>query len=257
MNSTDTFLERYSDINKEYRTILNNFLKPLQPKIIDKEFVRVGGRHDGGYVMVNNFTKNDYLIGMGVGGDIEFEKHLLPHIAGADLYDGEFEDFSNHLINYNFYTEMVGVENNQTTLHECIKRVDKKYDLILKMDIEESEWKLIDSIEDDILNKFKQIVIEFHLCRKFLLPDRFNIKQYERAIRVFNKINETHYPIHAHLNTYGTMFTGSGQIIPNTFEMTYIRKSEISEYKERTRSSAELLDSPNSSLHSEIFFPYI
>jgi hypothetical protein len=152
---------------------------------------------------------------------------------------------------------MVGVGNNQTTLHECVERVDKQYDLILKMDIEESEWDLIDSISDDILNRFRQIAIEFHLCKKFLLPDRFKYKEYQKALRVFNKINETHYPVHAHLNTYGTMFTGSGQIIPNTFEMTYIRKSEVISYKERSRSFAELLDSPNSPLHSEIFFPYI
>lgn len=257
MSNIDTFLERYSDINKEYRSILNNFLYPLQPKIIDKEFIRIGGKYDGGYVMVNDFNKNDYLIGMGVGGDIEFEKMLLPQIAGADLYDGEFEDLSSYLSNYRFFTEMVGVEKNQTNLHECVNRVDPQYDLILKMDIEESEWKLIDSITDNILDRFKQIVIEFHLCRRFLLPDRFNYAEYQRALRVFNKINETHYPVHAHINTYGTMFTNAGQIIPNTFEMTYIRKSEVQNYRERIRSIPELLDSPNSPLHPEIFFPYI
>lgn len=254
--SLETFSKRYSSINKEYRTILDNFLKLIQPKIINKKFIRIGSVNDGGYVMVDNFEKTDYLISMGIGGDIEFETDILKKISGADLYDEVFEDLNDKLTNYRFFNESIGVNNQQTTLESCINRVNTSKDLILKMDIEGSEWDLLDNINSSILNNFKQMVIEFHLCRKFLLPERFKYEEYQKAIRVFNKINETHYPVHAHLNTWGSLFYYAGQIVPNTFEMTYIRKDMVDDVYDRIRSDAEMLDSPNSELHNNIFFPY-
>ena len=56
------------------------------------------------------------------------------------------------------------------------------------MDIEGGEVAWIKSLSNEQLNKFNQVVIEFH----FPFSDR--------EIDMFDKINETHYLIHFHGN---------------------------------------------------------
>ena len=75
---------------------------------------------------------------------------------------------------------------------------------------------------------------------------------------LFNKINETHLPVHAHINTTPSPYYWNGQNIPHIFEMTYFRKNEIgSNYKDRLRNKPELLDAPNSPKQFSITFPYL
>jgi hypothetical protein len=35
---------------------------------------RVGSNHDGGYILINDWGKTDFLISMGIADNIEFEK---------------------------------------------------------------------------------------------------------------------------------------------------------------------------------------
>jgi hypothetical protein len=99
--------------------------------------------------------------------------------------------------------------NNTTNLHDII---DTNDEIFIKMDIEGGEIPWINSLTDDQMNKFQQIVIEFHM------PFTNN------EIDVFNKINKNHYLIHFHANNCCGTRNHKNVRIPNIFECTYLHK---------------------------------
>ena len=80
------------------------------------------------------------------------------------------------------------------------------------MDIEGGEIPWIKSLNIGQMNRFEQIVMEFH----FPFSDN--------EIDVFDKINTTHYLIHFHGNNCCGLRNHNGVIIPNVFECTYLHK---------------------------------
>lgn len=80
------------------------------------------------------------------------------------------------------------------------------------MDIEGGEIPWIKSLSNEQINKFEQIVMEFH--------NPFS----QNEIDAFNKINKNHYLIHFHPNNCCGVRNHNGVIIPNIFECTYLHK---------------------------------
>jgi hypothetical protein len=80
------------------------------------------------------------------------------------------------------------------------------------MDIEGGEIPWIQTLNDDQLNKFDQIVMEFH--------KPFTAKE----VDVFNKINNNHVLVHFHANNCCGTRNHKGVVIPNIFECTYLHK---------------------------------
>ena len=86
----------------------------------------------------------------------------------------------------------------------------------VKMDIEGGEIPWILSLNNNQLNKFKQIVIEFHGINDDSWGSSLNDK-----ITCFEKLASTHYLVHAHGNTHASIKNN----IPDVIELTYIHKS--------------------------------
>jgi hypothetical protein len=84
------------------------------------------------------------------------------------------------------------------------------------MDIEGDEIPWIKNLRDDQINKFEQIVIEFH--------NPFS----NNEIDVFNKLNKNHCLIHFHGNNSCGVRMHCGVMIPNIFECTYLHKKYCS-----------------------------
>ena len=80
------------------------------------------------------------------------------------------------------------------------------------MDIEGGEIPWIKSLNIGQMNRFEQIVMEFH----FPFSDN--------EIDVFDKINKNHYLIHFHGNNCCGLRNHNNVDIPNVFECTYLHK---------------------------------
>jgi hypothetical protein len=176
--------------------------------------VRIGKEYDGGYVIteIPNMKYNLLLAG-GVEQDISFEEDFIikyPDVS-AYAYDGTINNLPKVNNNITFIKKNIGSENNNhvTNLHDII---DKNYRIFVKMDIEGGEIPWINSLSETQINKFDQIVIEFHH------PFSNN------EIPVFDKINKNHYLIHFHPNNCCGTRRHNGVIIPNVFECTYLHK---------------------------------
>ena len=83
------------------------------------------------------------------------------------------------------------------------------------MDIEGGEYPWLLQIDETQLNKFKQIVIEFHGITNDSWGCNYNDK-----VKCLEKLLKTHYLIHAHGNNYGPVQNN----IPDVIELTYVNK---------------------------------
>ena len=80
--------------------------------------------------------------------------------------------------------------------------------IFLKMDIEGGEYPWLLQIDENSLNKFIQIVIEFH----GITNDSWHCN-YNDKIKCLEKLSKTHYIVHAHGNNYGPVINNIPDVI--------------------------------------------
>ena len=109
--------------------------------------------------------------------------------------------------------------DNLKTLDELIKRNghERERDMILKMDVEGAEWGFLEMVSSETLARFRQIVFELHNMN---LADDYKIA-------ALSKLYETHRVVHIHGNNYGGYISIYSHIIPDTWEVTYLRNDFV------------------------------
>jgi hypothetical protein len=130
-------------------------------------------------------------------------------------------------------------EQGSITLKECIQLIPWNADILLKIDIEGSEWDVLQNIDIEELNRFRQIVGEFHNLHG--IDDK---EHYLKIMSVFNKLSGTHELINLHPNNWGGDKVISGVPVPDIIELTYLRKDIYSSFN----STAEFLKIPQEGL---------
>lgn len=231
----------------------NEVLEFLQPDpVIANTTSRLGSQNDGGYVVVKDFSKNDFLISMGVADDINFEADISPLIAGIDLYDDSIQALPGKISNGKFFKERIGKFPN-ISIADAILRTEHTQDLILKMDIEGSEWEVLSQLAVTDLLKFRQLIIEFHFLANSLEPI-----DYDSKISVLKKLAENFYILNSHPNNCGDLFVIENLLLPDVIEVTYVRKNSYSLEENSCGSalrSVELLNRPCSAEFPEMYLP--
>ena len=184
--------------------------------------IRAGSLHDGGYVIVDDLSQNDFLISMGVGDNVEFEEYLAPRIKGMHLYDDSIDSLPKDLENSTLFNERVDLEPN-VTISESISRASCYSDLLLKIDIEGSEWSALDTTSET-LSSFRQIVVEFHWFSRILESEFYN-----QALKILSLLSRTHIILNSHPNNFGDISIIENQFLPDVIEITYLRKTSYIE----------------------------
>jgi hypothetical protein len=173
---------------------------------------RIGREYDGGYVIVDipNPTYSLLLAG-GICSDISFEEEFITtyHTTCIAL-DGTIDRLpETTTTDIQFIKKNIHYMNDaeHTNLHDII---DQYEHIFVKMDIEGYEIPWIASLKEEHMNKFEQIVMEFHF--PFSLNEGF----------IFYKLTQTHTLVHFHGNNNCGVRNYEGIIIPNVFECTYL-----------------------------------
>lgn len=181
-------------------------------------FSRIGSKHDGGYVVVDDFLPTDYLLSFGVADNVDFENVMSRIVSGIDMYDFSVASLPRHVNKSRFFMEKV------TSNHQHIfDRVAEHKDLILKIDIEGSEWDFFDAISDGNISRLKQIVLEIHW-----MIDNEHISVPECRIDIIEKINKTHQIVALHPNNWSGTADIAGLIVPRVLEITFLRRLDYS-----------------------------
>ena len=195
-----------------------SLLKPRHTNLEHAE--RFGSKNDGGYVLINDLKKDDFLISMGVANDVNFEIDLSRYVTGSHLYDDSIDELPLPVPNGLFFKERIG-GSGLTSISDAINKVPIGCDLILKVDIEGSELEAFDQLKFNEQIKFRQIIVEYHWLEK-ILEDTF----YTQLLLVLEKLDETHFVFNSHPNNHGDTLIVENLLFPSVVEVTYLRKED-------------------------------
>ena len=226
-------------------------------KVYDfKNKIRLGVNGDGGYV-IGNVPDYDCYISAGVSNEESFSRDFIKKFdmnkSNSYAFDGTIENYP-----YQYTKDITFIKKNiapyMSKKHANLSQLINNYNnIFLKMDIEGCEYDWLLSLTQENLNKFKQIVIEFHGINN----DSWG-KTYDKKMECLEAISKTHYIIHAH----GNNFSGAQNKIPDVIELTYLRKDYFTE--EPTLNTTILpipnLDFPcngNVADYQLIFYPFV
>ena len=256
-------------------------LKPIFIK--NSKLVRLGSIDDGGYVVPKKVLKNtDYLISFGISDNWDFEKHFARlSSCVVDSYDHSIDsifwmnkfrkDFLKFLclkifkpkklykmfqfLDFIFFFKLnkknsfslkkIGVGKNLISLKEIIHKHQKISKIFLKVDIEGSEYEILEQI-----NQYKSIitgiVIEFHETSK-------NMK---KIISFIDKLQDKLSLVHIHGNNYSIK---SKNQKPEAIELTFLNnKLFIKESRKNNKSyPIKGLDYPNSKRSEDSILKFI
>jgi hypothetical protein len=213
----------------------------LQVYNFDKK-VRCGSNHDGGYVFGELDGNYDLYISAGISNEESFSRDFINKYNMNEYnsfgFDGTIEKYPYHYTNkISFIKKNINNFNddNNTDLSFLINKYDN---IFLKMDIEGGEYPWLLQIDETQLNKFKQIVIEFH----GITNDKWG-SNYNDKVKCLSKLSNTHYIVHAHGNNNGPAVNN----IPDVIELTYINKNYFDSVPELNTQPLPILglDFPN------------
>jgi hypothetical protein len=220
---------------------------------------RCGVNSDGGYVIAELDGDYDCYISAGISNEESFSRDFINkynmNINNSFGFDGTIDNYPYQYTNkIQFIKKNINNFNddNNTNLQFLTNTYNN---IFLKIDIEGGEYPWLLFIDETNLNKFKQIVIEFHGITK----DGINWgTDYNDKIKCLEKLSTTHYLVHAHGNNCGPIFNN----IPDTIELTYINKNYFNLMPElnTTQLPIQNLDYPNNPNASEFklnFYPFL
>jgi hypothetical protein len=212
--------------------------------------VRIGCDGDGGYIMVDDLDHEMACYSLGVAQEISWDMELAKR--GADIF--QFDDSTDGppVSHPNFHFQRVRVGTHDSADGKTMRldtltaaaRPNGAY-LILKMDIEGSEWSVIDVTDSAVLGQFAQIVVEFHGLSK-MADETFN----NLVKSVWSKLCLTHFPVHLHGNNWGSRFSLGDFECPDVLEVTFVDRRRYSPASEFSLACTEL-DRPNRSGHRD------
>lgn len=220
--------------------------RELQVVANSRKLVRFGGPNDGGYVMSIPQTRNLTVLSLGVGNDVSWEKSIREYARAIHLYDHSVEQIPERIDGAIHFREKIGSSKQlgTTTLASCIYRLPESDDYILKMDIEGWEWEALADVDVNLLERFSQIIVEFHDFHKYFAELNVDV-----ILNVLRKLNVNHFVVNVHANNFGKFAIIGNHPLPDILEVTYQRKSLQSE---SFINDYSLVNSPNTMSQPEI-----
>ena len=214
-------LEIPLNMEKTYYQCLHELLK-ISP--VKNKMCRLGRHGDGGYVMADTFHQGGIAYSFGINDDVSWDEDMAKRGYHVYMYDHTIKTLPYERSEFHFYrcgimsSPLVSphMETLENLLHNNL-HMDVN-NMILKMDIEGAEWDVLANMNENILARFDQIVLEYH---NLLEADEEKEKLIFSAL---SKINSTHKLIHLHGNNMGNYMRLNDKVFPNALEATYVRK---------------------------------
>ena len=237
LTATDAALVRVTE--------LLALLKPHD--VIGHRKARLGGNHDAGYVMLDDFEAVETALSLGIGADASWDVALAERGVRVLQFDDTIENSPSAHQRLSFLRKRIVPSapdgSRSTTIAQALdEHVPPDDDrLILKIDIEGGEWDVLDALSAPVIDRFLQIVCEFHDFRRIL-----EAGWRDRAHRVLTKLNDRHAVVHIHGNNFRPMISIGDMLVPDVIELTFARSRTYT----LTDAAADFpgpLDNPNDS----------
>ena len=219
--------------------------------------IRCGCLYDGGYVIAELDGGYDCYISAGISIEESFSRDFINKYDMNEYncfgFDGTINSYPYEYTNkISFIKKNINSFNDDNNCNLSYL-INKYNNIFLKMDIEGSEYPWLFSIDEQDLNKFKQIVIEFH----GITNDSWGCN-YREKMDCINKLLKTHYIIHAHGNNFSHICNN----FPDVIELTFVNKKLFDNEPVLNTQPLPIthLDYPNNPHNWEIqlnFYPFV
>ena len=200
---------------------------------------RVGRSNDGGYILVDiPGVKYDLFLSAGIANDCSFEEDFCNRFnVNCYAFDGTINGLYTTNSNIKFIQKNIGLvdSDTETTL---IEYIENNNNIFLKIDIEGAEVPWLDMLSNEQINKFNQMVIEFHFYEP---PYYHNFYKCD----VFQKLNKTHTLLHFHSNNCCGVEEYENTNFPRVFECTFVNKKLLNKVTVNERNLPTDLDMVN------------
>ena len=204
---------------------LFDLAKKLRPQKTKFDLVRIGGADDGGYLLPDDFEDIAACFSPGVAATATFEIDLLQKKGiNSHLADYEVEKPPMNFKPSSFIKKYVGTMNDEMfmTMDKWVsdqKEFASGKDFILQMDIEGWEYPTLLDVSEEVLKRFRMIVIEVHDIESWGHPPFFRTVE-----AFFAKLLQHFYVVHNHPNNFCGVINMGGFEAPRVIELTLLRK---------------------------------
>jgi len=181
--------------------------------------IHLGNKGDGGYVIADIDTVYDCYISAGISNEESFSRDFINKYNmtkdNSFAFDGTIESYPTEFTeNITFTKKNIGSLDDDNTTN--LKVILNSYsNVFVKMDIEGGEYQWIECLNIQELSNIGQLTIELH----GITGDGWNTV-YENKVKCLEKLNISHYIIHAHGNNFAPVHNN----IPDVIELTYLNK---------------------------------
>lgn len=235
-------MELMSDTERQRAVI--EVLRLLKPhRVQNHNKIRVGSAQDGGYVMLDDFEGVNCAFSFGIFNDDNWDKTMAEQGIRVLQFDNSIDraPTTHSLLEFHKKTVSAQRSDDAITLEDLVAShgIAGRQNLILKMDIEDSEWDVFDQTDANYLCSFKQILCEFHSMHRLGDP-----AFYPRARRVFEKITANFKVIHVHGNNYAPCSHVYNISLPWTMEFAFANTTAY-DLVESNETFPNGLDAPN------------
>ncbi len=205
------------------------------PKAVGRPLVRIGGEEDGAYLLPDDFEGVEACFSPGTNNRKDFEDLLLQQYGINSYmidYSSDEEAFRTPIQAGRQFFQKKWLEPISSeisiSLEDWVREsMPEGKNLILQMDIEGAEWRNLITASDDLLSKFRMIIVEVHqldqLASRSFLQGLF--------VPIFERINRNHVCVHASPNNFNAAGfcspNGVGIKIPVVMELTFLRRDRI------------------------------
>ena len=229
---------------KRNRSMLQS-LNLLKPKSHSLKMIRAGSIFDGGYVIPEEALKVDALFSPGVADNCDFELQFAE--SGIKCFMADYSVSNTPLEHDNFSFIKMFIEPVPSeiaiTLDQWVASTETtSRDLFLSMDVEGAEYRIIPTLDDDLLLRFKYVTLELHDLHK--LHSREFLKLF---LSTMNRILQNYSIVHLHANNFSPRLRIWDKKFASVMEITLIRDSDQSIGKNYINSISSELNSPNDS----------
>jgi hypothetical protein len=233
-----------NDPNKYQK--LKELIIPYTSKYTKK---RYGGTGDSTYVYLKELMEEtQYIYSYGVGhipASMAFDLTCANDGKKVYLYDATVEKLPVEHSNFIFKKEHLNKDNFINHIAENNHQEERK--MILKMDIECSEFEVFEKNMDLIYKHFNQISMEIHSLIEEV-PFGWEIDPLSLSIKknmpvkiaFFEQINKYYNIIHIHANNHGPIYGD----FPDALEITFLRNDYPIEGRDQNTCPIKDFDHP-------------
>lgn len=213
------------------KTIATVFV--MRPKPSPVPLVRIGGDWDGAYLVPDDLAGVAACFSPGVNNWKTFEDELVnAHGIPCHMCDrsSDVDAFATPLIDgrqtfLKKWLDVNGTADSIALADWVAMRAPGAADLLLQMDIEGAEYRNLLGTPDEVLRRFRIVVLELHGLEVALDEVRFE----EQLAPLLRKLDRHFICVHAHPNNCcgEVQLPGTGMNLPRVIELSFLRRDRF------------------------------